>query len=559
MSKEIRRKNIMRLILSMLIISILGLLPCGAFAQADLLSQTSETMTQQLVAMAEKRGVIAGETLVIAEFDNINCKGDALKRIFQERLITSFIMNEKVFFNVVERTQLDKAMKELKMDISGLTDPDMQKKLGKLLGAKYILLGGISETNGAITFEGRIVAIENGQSKAATRQTITNLNAAPTANTNPAAPAAQNNPLIDTTQNVNPENNGKGTYLAPLENGGLTAGTHFKQEWKERIGLKNTVSFTAADFTGDGKKSIAISSFNSIDGQSRVIHDINLLQWNINKFKATLKKPLSLVSGDSQEKLFINYPRLSTEITENDKKVKQTMLSYGPFRSDKEAGRYSDYGKYSSAIYDKESEEFIIRNNVSAYKMCPNQHWDTTTTLNLTLYEGNQIKVKDKTFDSNIKLYTNAYSYTFGDCDDDGQPEAVITTLKIDEKDKEKKKKVLPGPLMVISTSGQTEFTSEKNYGTAVILWKPNEKSNPFIAVSSCGIDDTGKPEKDAYIYLLQMDEKEGKYVEIWKSGRMGDKVVDLQVCDAKNEGTGGLVALVEDNNNTYFVKFVVE
>ncbi len=544
----------------MLIFSILGFLPCGAFALVDLLSQTSETMTQQLVTMAEKRGVIAGETLVIAEFDNINCKGDALKRIFQERLITSFIMNDKVFFNVVERTQLDKAMKELKMDISGLTDPDMQKKLGKLLGAKYILLGGISETNGAVTFEGRIVAIENGQSKAATRQTITNLNATPTANIDPAAPATPNNPVINTTQNVNPENNGKGTYLAPLENGGLTAGTHYKQEWKERIGLKNTVSFTAADFTGDGKNSIAISSFNSVDDQSRVIHDISLLQWNTNKFKTSTKKPLSLYSGYfyNMKNSLINFPRLSFGIMKKDDKDKTNMLSYGPFRSNiNQTGGYS-YPYYISITFDKDSEEMdTLETESDLY--CPSQHWDTSASLSYdSNYRKAKVKSKDKEYFSNITHESNFYSYTFGDSDDDGQPEAVVTTFKIDEKDKEKKK-VLPGPLKVISTSGQDEFVSEKNYGTAVILWKPNEKSNPFIAVSSCGIDDTGKPEKDAYIYLLQMDEKEGKYVEIWKSGRVGDKVVDLQVCDAKNEGTVGLVALVEDNNNTYFVKFVVE
>ena len=45
----------------------------------------------------------------------------------------------------VERQELDKVIKEIKLSMSGLTDEDYSLQAGKLLGATYILLGSMSK------------------------------------------------------------------------------------------------------------------------------------------------------------------------------------------------------------------------------------------------------------------------------------------------------------------------------------------------------------------------------------------------------------------------------
>ncbi len=63
----------------------------------------------------------------------------------------------------VERQELDKAMKELKLSMSGLTDEEYSVKAGKLLGAKYILLGSMSKIGNQIKISCRLIETETAQ------------------------------------------------------------------------------------------------------------------------------------------------------------------------------------------------------------------------------------------------------------------------------------------------------------------------------------------------------------------------------------------------------------
>ena len=101
----------------------------------------------------------------MAPFRNINARGDALPGIFQEMLTTAFIKDKH--FTVVERDQLDQAIKELKISNSALVEPDSAKKLGKLLDADYMIVGGISDVRGKLSVDARIVNIESGESVSA--------------------------------------------------------------------------------------------------------------------------------------------------------------------------------------------------------------------------------------------------------------------------------------------------------------------------------------------------------------------------------------------------------
>ncbi|RKX94220.1 MAG: hypothetical protein DRP59_00755 [Spirochaetes bacterium] len=63
----------------------------------------------------------------------------------------------------VERQELDKAIKELKLSMSGLTDEEYSLKAGKLLGAKYILLGSMSKIGDQIKISCRLIETETAE------------------------------------------------------------------------------------------------------------------------------------------------------------------------------------------------------------------------------------------------------------------------------------------------------------------------------------------------------------------------------------------------------------
>ena len=63
----------------------------------------------------------------------------------------------------VERQELDKAIKEIKLSMSGLTDEDYSLQAGKLLGATYILLGSMSKIGDQIKITCRLIETETSQ------------------------------------------------------------------------------------------------------------------------------------------------------------------------------------------------------------------------------------------------------------------------------------------------------------------------------------------------------------------------------------------------------------
>ncbi len=72
------------------------------------------------------------------------------------------------FFNVgyrdiVERQMLDRAMKELKLQYTGMIDPESAKKIGKFLHANLVVGGTLSDLLGKVEVTCRIFAVETGE------------------------------------------------------------------------------------------------------------------------------------------------------------------------------------------------------------------------------------------------------------------------------------------------------------------------------------------------------------------------------------------------------------
>jgi TolB-like protein len=66
-------------------------------------------------------------------------------------------------WQVVERDRLEAVLAEQKLGQSGKLDKNTAVKLGKLLGARYIIVGGYFDLMGALRIDARIVSVETGE------------------------------------------------------------------------------------------------------------------------------------------------------------------------------------------------------------------------------------------------------------------------------------------------------------------------------------------------------------------------------------------------------------
>ncbi len=71
-------------------------------------------------------------------------------------------------FTVVERSQLQAILDELELGHEGVVDPATAGKLGKLLGARWLVLGSYFELVGSLRIDARLVRVETGEIVSAT-------------------------------------------------------------------------------------------------------------------------------------------------------------------------------------------------------------------------------------------------------------------------------------------------------------------------------------------------------------------------------------------------------
>ncbi|HBB65864.1 MAG: hypothetical protein A2X28_03540 [Elusimicrobia bacterium GWA2_56_46] len=83
--------------------------------------------------------------------------GFAVAELLTHRFVT------KSGFTVVERLGLDKILEELKISMSGATDPDDALKAGKLGGAKLLVLGSVEKIGSKYHVNARLVEVETGE------------------------------------------------------------------------------------------------------------------------------------------------------------------------------------------------------------------------------------------------------------------------------------------------------------------------------------------------------------------------------------------------------------
>lgn len=84
----------------------------------------------------------------------------ALRKGLTQMLISDLAQSDKL--TLVERVQLEAVMDELKLAQTRAIDGATAAKVGKLLGARYLVLGGYFELAGSLRVDVRVVRVETG-------------------------------------------------------------------------------------------------------------------------------------------------------------------------------------------------------------------------------------------------------------------------------------------------------------------------------------------------------------------------------------------------------------
>ncbi len=246
-------------------------------------SKSVESLRDAATAIAHKVTTdpdvipLQGQRLCIAKFQNINLQGDILTLIFQEVVTTAFIQTKR--FKVVERAQLDVALKELRIEDTGLFNHDQEKQLGKMLGAGYMMVGSISGEKGVVSFDAQLVAVETGENVSAAF----------------ASASSRNEQEIARAKNA-------GVYFEKMESGGLLSGSQFTVSWQDSWSDRNVTSFCAGDIFGDGKPAIATISLTpgheyyyetgeGLDANMKNV-EFNVYAWEKGKYVPRYKRVL---------------------------------------------------------------------------------------------------------------------------------------------------------------------------------------------------------------------------------------------------------------------------
>ncbi|OGR81160.1 MAG: hypothetical protein A2X32_08510 [Elusimicrobia bacterium GWC2_64_44] len=107
-----------------------------------------------------------GKTIAVAGFSYADGRASADGDIVSERFSTELI--NRGTLRVVERKEIEKILGELKLHNAGGISPESAKKVGRLLGADLLVIGGMVELPGKVLeLNIRLASVESGEAVSA--------------------------------------------------------------------------------------------------------------------------------------------------------------------------------------------------------------------------------------------------------------------------------------------------------------------------------------------------------------------------------------------------------
>lgn len=152
-------------------LSIMAFLASPLLAQEEEAAEGEGAVEQKIEELADKivaafEGVEAREEvnrIAVVRFTNLGPTASEKKmgQIVAELLTTS--LARRTQFQLVEREQIEKVLEELKLSLLGLAEAENAEKVGKLLNARAIITGSVSEVGKVFSINARQVDVGTGE------------------------------------------------------------------------------------------------------------------------------------------------------------------------------------------------------------------------------------------------------------------------------------------------------------------------------------------------------------------------------------------------------------
>jgi len=128
-----------------------------SLAQSGLAQQIDELGHQIATKVTAKNKT----TVAVVEFADLEGNVTNFGRFLAEELITRLHETEK--FKVIERQLLNQVIKEQKLTLTGIVDPNSAKQLGRVLGVDAIVSGSITDLGKTARVNARLISTETGE------------------------------------------------------------------------------------------------------------------------------------------------------------------------------------------------------------------------------------------------------------------------------------------------------------------------------------------------------------------------------------------------------------
>jgi len=143
----------------LLLVLILGASSVEAAQTEPVAQPATDKKTEAAKTVLRTVAVLGYEVKWLDDPEERKETAEALTTVVADRLSS---MDEVV---VVERTQLDKVLAEQKLNLTGLVDPKESVKIGRLLGAQFLLLGRGFKLGERLYITTKVINVETGQFK----------------------------------------------------------------------------------------------------------------------------------------------------------------------------------------------------------------------------------------------------------------------------------------------------------------------------------------------------------------------------------------------------------
>ncbi len=146
----------------------LPLFALGGHAVAQPVSGSIESGLQDLAqTIVAKSNQNDADVIAVLPFPNSDGSCSVLSTYLADELIQSLFTVAGAKLKIIERSQLDALLREIKIGDGGLLNPTTTQKLGTLSGVKALALGTVAVVGDHIRINARLISTANGQTVSA--------------------------------------------------------------------------------------------------------------------------------------------------------------------------------------------------------------------------------------------------------------------------------------------------------------------------------------------------------------------------------------------------------